>query len=237
MKTLEIFLLLAIALYSCTETSQRESETGEKKINATEPKDNIDWKQFQNDMKFVHEDYNLPLGNSVFPVSEYESSGNGNLEKVIQLGDHQYVQQSVFVYQGDYNATFFEGVKDPDQELVFFTLLVKNTHHDSTNQIMSTSRNHPTYLAQGVLTVENKQKIKWLASHNAEEENDMAIVNMKHFDLTKGRLVIVHPMEDGSLRFEQIDVQQESLGELERIIQEEGNSWIGEMKNKEEIQP
>ena len=96
---------------------------------------------------------------------------------------------------------------------------------------MSSSRNHPTYLSQGIVHLEKNQTIKWLTSHNSSLNNDMAIVNMKHFDLTKGRLIIVFPMQDGSLRFTQINVKQVSISTLKQIIQKEGDNWLIEMEN------
>lgn len=231
MKKQYLLLLIIIFLYSCTAENTSTTSLKQAKVDSIKLNKEVDWSQFQNDLQFVHQGDNLPLGFGVFPVSEYETSGNGNVEQKLTIGNEKYIQQSVFVYQGDHNTTFFENVNDLDQELVFFTLLVKSTHQDTINDLMTTSRNHPTYLAQGLVNVQENQKIKWLALHNSSENNDMAIVNMKHFDLSKGRLVIVHPRTDGSLRFEQIDVQQESLANLGKRIQKEGSDWINEMKN------
>lgn len=231
MKYKFIFLLTGIFFYSCTTTQDHQkTEISQENEENMVLNENIDWNQFQNDLKYVHEGTKLPLNNGVFPVPEYESSGNGNIENKIQIGNHQFIQQSVFVYQGDYNTSFFDGVTDPDQELIYFTLLVKTTHQDSANQIMSSSRNHPTYLSQGIVHLEKNQTIKWLASHNSSLNNDMAIVNMKHFDLTKGRLIIVIPMQDGSLRFTQINVKQESIYSLGQMIQKQGSDWHAEME-------
>jgi hypothetical protein len=227
-----LFLIVSFLLYACTNNNQHKLDFYPKKMKEVNREKDIDWEQFQNDLKFVKEGKDLPLSYGVFPVSEYYSSGNGNVEKILKIDNNQFIQQSVFVYQGDYNANFFDGVDDQDQELAFFTLLVKTAHQDSANQIMSSSRNHPTYLAQGTIIDEKNQTIKWLASHNSDENKDMVIINMKYFNLTKGRLIIVYPLENGSLRFKQIDVQQKSLSELELIIQKQGGSWFNELNKR-----
>lgn len=195
----------------------------------------MDWEQFQNDLKFVDEINEFPLGNGVFPVSEYESSGNGNVEKKIQILDFDLIQQSVFVYQGDYNKSFFNGVKDPNQELIYFTILVKASFQDSLNQIMSSSRNHPIYLGQGIVKLKDNRSIRWVASQSDDLRHDMAIVNMKYFDLTKGRLIIVVPMEDGSLRYKQLNIKEQSLIGLDQIIQERRMMIYSEIKGLSEL--
>ena len=191
----------------------------EKEIPKT-PKQKIDWQQFENDLKFVNQITHLPIDNGVFPVYEYESSGNGNIESQLTICGNTYILQSVFVYQGDYNTSFFNNVKDPDEEMIFFSVLIKTSIQDTTNELMSTSRNHPTYLAQGVITAEKKRKITWLASHNNTLLNDFAIVNMKHFDLSQGRVVVVFPQNDGSLRFKQLKIKQKSIEELEKELKQ-----------------
>jgi hypothetical protein len=224
-----LFLVISF-FYSCTIENRPKTNLKQAKVNRTESIKEIDWSQFQNDLQFVDEGENLPLGFGVFPVTEYETSGNGNVEQKLTIDGDEYIQQSVFVYQGDYNTSFFENVKDPDQELVFFTLLVKSIHQDTTNDMMSSSRNHPTYLSQGLVKVEDNQKIKWVALHNSSENNDMAIVNMKYFDLSKGRLVIVQPRTDGSLRFEQITCSRKVFLILKSVFKRK--VAIGLMKRK-----
>ncbi|WP_413511511.1 hypothetical protein [Myroides odoratus] len=42
---------------------------------------------------------------------------------------------------------------------------------------------------------------------------------MKHFDLTRGRLIVVFPEEDGSLRFKQVATKQMNIADLKRYIE------------------
>lgn len=126
--------------------------------------------------------------------------------------------QSVFVYQGDYNTSFFEEANNADEELIYFTILV-HSDWNSSGSTMVSSRNHPVYLAQSSIDIDEERTVKWIAVHENQGEKDLAIVNMKHFDLTKGRLIVVFPKEDGSLRFKQVAIKQMNIADLKRYIE------------------
>lgn len=207
------YLFLLLFLLSCETMDNKQTQQQLALI------DKIDWEQFRNDLEFVNESNEFPLGNGVFPVPEYESSGNGNIEEKIEICNMKFIQQNSFIYKGEYNEPFFKGITNPDIELCFFTILVKTSLQDSSNQIMSSSRNHPTYLSQGIVKIENERKISWVASHNSASKNDMALINMRYFDLSKGRIIIVVPREDGSLRFKQLNTQPCSILSLGRYIE------------------
>lgn len=219
-----ILLILFLCLFSCGSTKSIVYKNNHLEINMNKK---IDWKQFNNDLEFVNEYNELPLGYSAFPVFNYESSGNGNIEEITELCGFKFIQQSSFVYKGNYNSSFFGGENDPDQELVYFTILVRSEFICSKNQIMSSSRNHPTYLSQGIIHIGTERNVRWVALHNSESKSDMAIINMKHFDLNKGRLIIIFPYQDGSFRYKQINIKQESISSLkDNLLNKETNLCI-----------
>jgi len=62
---------------------------------------------------------------------------------------------------------------------------------------------------------------------------DLALVNMKYFDLTQGRVIVVLPMKDGSLRFKQLNISQQNDERLINEIKSKTNEierFITEMK-------
>ncbi|WP_413511512.1 hypothetical protein [Myroides odoratus] len=106
----------------------------------------------------------LPLGFGVFPVAEYDSEGNGSTEENLELCHSKFIMQSVFVYQGDYNTSFFEEANNADEELIYFTILV-HSDWNSSGSTMVSSRNHPVYLAQSSIDIDEERKVKWIAVH------------------------------------------------------------------------
>ncbi|WP_296354825.1 hypothetical protein [Winogradskyella sp.] len=86
------------------------------------------------------------------------------------------------------------------------------------NPVIATSRNHPHYLAQGSLNKSSKSRVDWVAIQLADK-NAYSIVNARIFDLRVGRLILVAPQKDGSIRFYQTQAPTMNLNEREKFIE------------------
>jgi hypothetical protein len=65
------------------------------------------------------------------------------------------------------------------------------------------SRNHPHVIGEGLFKTA-KSEIDYVAFQTADR-NGYAIVNMRLFDLRAGRVVLIAPQKDGTLRSMQVD--------------------------------
>ena len=89
---------------------------------------------------------------------------------------------------------------------------------ETENPVLATSRNHPHYLAQGSLNTSSKSRVDWVATQFADK-NAYGIVNTRIFDLRIGRLILVAPQKDGSIRFYQTEAPTMNSDEQEKFIE------------------
>jgi hypothetical protein len=67
----------------------------------------------------------------------------------------------------------------------------------------ASSRNHPNYIGQGSINTKGN-RIDFISFLTADRKN-FAIVNLRLFDLDQGRIILIAPQQDGSLRSMQIE--------------------------------
>lgn len=87
-----------------------------------------------------------------------------------------------------------------------------------------TNRNHPHHAGQGRIGIERKN-IDYTAFLTADR-NEYALVAMRLFDLRQGRLILIAPQQDGSLRSMQTDpgfvfAQEEIDAVLDEVLERE----------------
>jgi hypothetical protein len=145
-----------------------------------------------------------PFASGAFPVPKHDLVGRGSCRgNGFQLTetpwhDHYLLGSAFFVGRGPVNEKFIGDRKDE----VFFHLLVlsvKKIQPDAGNARSEiSSRNHPHVIGQGLFKMA-KSGIDYVAFQTADR-NAYAIVNMRLFDLRAGRVVIIAPQKDGTLR-------------------------------------
>lgn len=142
----------------------------------------------------------------------------------MKAGDKTILFNALFAKANPFNTEFIP-VSEADE--VFFHIMVATDYVDTVayshtmNEIVS--RNHPDYLGQGFFkTFDNR--IDYSAFITADRKS-YAIVNMRLFDLSKGRTVLIAPQKDGSLHSMQIHSPFLSSKEVEAysksLIEEE----------------
>jgi hypothetical protein len=146
----------------------------------------------------------FPFG--AFPVPQYELAGKGSFSGLGVMGnmeypwhDHYVVGDSFFANRGPLNEKFIGEREDE----VFFHILVLSDKKDSFAGSTIISRNHPHAIGQGVFKT-SKREIDYVAFQTADR-NAYAIVNMRLFDLRAGRVVIIAPQKDATLRSMQVE--------------------------------
>ncbi len=100
---------------------------------------------------------------------------------------------------------------------MFFHIIVLTDFVDTVNysHVLSevVSGNHPDYIGQGFYNTANN-RIDYSAFITSDR-NAYAIVDMRLFDLTKGKTILIAPQKDKSLRSMQIDSPPMSSKEIE----------------------
>lgn len=159
----------------------------------------------------------FPLFESPFPTPEYSSPGNGNGPIQTAIGGKNIIGHNVIIGRGEHSEHLFKNTDD--KYVTYFTILTIADGKETGNPVSATSRNHPHYLSQGSLNTSTKSRVDWIATQLADE-NAYAIVNSRLFDLRVGRLILVAPQKDGSIRFYQTDAPPMNSVEREKFIED-----------------
>lgn len=158
----------------------------------------------------------LPLYRSPFPTPHYSSPGNGNGPEETEIGGKRIIGHNVIIGKGEHSEHLFT---NPDDEFVsYFTVLTIADGEKTENPINATSRNHPHYLSQGSLNTSTKSRVDWVAVQLADK-SAYAIINERLFDLKLGRIILVAPQKDGSIRFYQTDTPPLNSSERKKYIE------------------
>ena len=220
-----IFLILS---FGC---KAQEKETGfewnieNEKIHNENRNDSTKWssKNWKADIDNIKVS-GKPMINGVFPVPDYDltdSTFNGlgysGSWQGIDLRDKKIIYHSLYVNENAVNQKFID---DKPNE-VFFTIAVLTDSIDlkrySHTDVSITSRNHPHYVGQGF--VKTKSNEIDFVSFLTADRNDYAIVNMRLFDLRIGRIILIAPQKDGTLRSLQLDAPIMSSEEMDDHIE------------------
>jgi hypothetical protein len=158
------------------------------------------------DRKEAKENPGRPLVVGAFPVPRYDLVGKESFGGLGVMGnmeypwhDHYLAGDSFFALRGPLNEKFLGDRKDE----VFFHILVLSAKKDSFAGSLILSRNHPHAIGQGMFKTA-KSEIDYVAFQTADR-NAYAIVNMRLFDLRAGRVVLIAPQKDGTLRSLQVE--------------------------------
>ena len=223
-----IILIILILTYSCK--SQEKSEfkwnLEKERIHNENRTDSTKWgfKNWKEDSLSVN--YNLklkPIVYGVFPVPKYELTdstfnglGNSGDWEGFDLNDKKIIYHSLYVKKNAVNRKF---INDKPNE-VFFTIAVLTDSIDlkgySHTNVFSTSRNHPHYVGQGFVKTKSNE-IDFISFLTADR-NNYAIVNMRLFDLRIGRIILIAPKKDGTLRSLQLNSPIMSSEEMDEYI-------------------
>jgi hypothetical protein len=151
-----------------------------------------------------------PMRYGAFPVPKYELLGKESFKGVGNGGNFsgidingKKVLYSYFLVNK--NALTQKFVGDKPNE-VFFTIATLTDFIDTINYthagVQIISRNNPDYIGQGFF--KTKEDIIDYVAFLTANRDEYAIVNMRLFNLRNGRILLIAPQKDGSLRSMQI---------------------------------
>jgi hypothetical protein len=158
------------------------------------------------DRKDAKENPGRPLVVGAFPVPEYDLVGKGAYAGFGTTGNIDYRWHDHYVAAAAFSAnrsSVNEAFIGDREDEVFFHILVLSDKKDSFAGGLVLSRNLPHATGQGVIKT-SKSEIDYVAFQTADR-NAFAIVNMRLFDLRAGRVVIIAPQKDGTLRSMQVE--------------------------------
>lgn len=219
-----LFFVLASLTASCTNpdptnTMEKKHLTAKKNVKIGIDSTKIDTAQFHLDREYYQGEGAFPIHPGFFPTYMYDSPGNGTIYFETTIAGLKCVGRTSFFYRGEFNEHLFKG--EEDESMMIFTIIVPTTIN-APNDCFVTSRNHPNYIAQGTIQTET-QPIDWL-SIQPFNGVPSAIVNTKYFDLSHGRIVLVYPQEDKSLRFQQVPTPFISAEAIEEYVKDKSTS-------------
>lgn len=197
---------------------EQESVHNENRNDSTKWSSKI-WKEDTRDIALE----GAPILNGVFPIPKYELAdstfdglGYSGNWKGLGLDDKKIIYHALYVKKSAVNRQF---IKDQPNE-VFFTIAVLTDSIDlkgySHTDVDITSRNHPHYVGQGFVKTRSNE-IDFLAFLTADR-NNYAIVNMRLFDLRIGRIILIAPKKDGTMRSLQLQSPIMSSEEMDAYM-------------------
>lgn len=222
-----LFLFLSFNAFSQSKNQNQYRWSEEKKAELYKSReDSTKW--FKSNFEVDLKNYDLnakPINFGVFPGPDYvlidqngfNGLGNISERKGIALKDKKIVYNSFFIN----NCLFNKGVIGDKPNEVYFLIVVLTDSIDSKNSshmdMSVSSRNHPDYIGEGYFKTKNNQ-IDYV-SFLTGDRNSYAIVNMRLFDLNFGRIILVAPQKDGSLRSMQLKLPVISSGEVKSQVE------------------
>lgn len=214
-----VFLLVGVTLasfFGCAPratTTDLVSERIAKYYAAREDSTTWDGEMLAADSRFVG--YG-PLNSGVFPVPRYELLGersftglgfSQNDRPFGERGNH-LIYSHFLVKRNTLNDAY---IPDGKVDEVFFMVVVLSDvvldtvdYSHCSNAV--TSRNNPDFVGQGSIAT-RAAAVDYVAFLTVDR-NQYALVNMRLFDLKQGRVVLIAPQRDGSLRSMQIRPQE-----------------------------
>ncbi|MEM1422915.1 MAG: hypothetical protein AAGH64_02820 [Planctomycetota bacterium] len=135
------------------------------------------------------------------PVPDYESPGNGYAQSEIEMGGRRFVGVASFVGNGPGLEHVFDGTDLQDDTGATTFSLYSLVPDDAVvvAPAAAVSRNHPTYTVAGRVAATGLRHDFVAIIHH--DRPDVALVNLRLFDLANGRVIIVVPHQDGSVRY------------------------------------
>ncbi|MEM9549436.1 MAG: hypothetical protein AAGA77_25930, partial [Bacteroidota bacterium] len=229
---ISLFLSSIALLCSCSQASVMNKNKLQKIQYKNNREDSTTWdlSNFRLDLEKLHRT-GSELG--IFPSPRYDLIAENSFDGVGYRGEFQglEINGKTFVYNYFYvkkNKINADHVNNLDED-VFFAIVVLTDHIDTENYSHMhpdmTSRNHPSYLAQGFFKTMNS-RINYSAFINSDRSS-YAIVNKRLFDLSVGKVVLILPQKDKSLRSIQLD--------LPRILEKDVDDYLQKVLNRSEV--
>lgn len=156
----------------------------------------------------------VPIEAGVFPTPSYDLIAKGSFGGIGMFGvsgggDEKNINDKTILYNSFY-VNKSDATRDfvaTEESRMFFQIILLTDFIDTIDyshlQKQLVSRNHPDYIGEGFFKTSNN-RIDYVAFLTGNLDS-YAIINMRMFDLTKGRTILIAPQKDGSLRSKQID--------------------------------
>lgn len=231
--TFSCLILCLVCAFTCCgspgdKISVWSSEDADKYVRAREDPAVWDFDMLATDLlSDLSDSGDVPMKSSAFPVPKYDLLGGDTFHGLGFYNDFKpsgvdgkhYIYSAFMLRRNKLNTPYMP--QDKSDEVFFMIVVLSDAAIDTTcyshcvNSI--TSRNHPHYAGEGRIKTMGTD-VDYIAFLTADR-NEYALVNMRLFDLRQGRLVLIAPQKDGSLRSMQIDPGEIfSQSEIETVL-------------------
>lgn len=157
-----------------------------------------------------------PFRFGVFPVPKYSLLGENTFQGIGIGSFYRRIENSgnnvyCTFFAVNKNELIKQYIPKGKKNEIFFTIMVLTdikidtiNYSHSKNQMIS--RNNPDYIGQGFVNTKNGE-VDYVAFLTADR-NEYAIVNMRLFNLKHGRIILIAPQKDGTIRSLQLKSEQ-----------------------------
>lgn len=223
-----ILLLLALPMEAFTQSKQTKSfrwDSDSKKEHKENRESPGKWSaaNLEADMDDI-EITGRPMVEGVYPVPDYNLVGKGSYSGNGTIGNYKGIllEDKTVLYNGFYQkkSSINESILGDNSDEVYFVIVCLTDTVDlkgySHMESSASSRNHPDYIGQGSINTRDN-RIDFISFLTADRDN-YAIVNLRLFDLNLGRVILIAPQQDGSLRSMQVEAPPLSSEAVEVYI-------------------
>jgi len=219
-----LFVLLLISV-SCNSQNKNWNEAKEiQHLLNREDSTTWDYNLLNQDIEFKKILDSKHVNYGAFPVPNYELIGENTFEGInggndsIAFGKKGY--HLIYSFLGvNSNKMIKEYIGDKPEEVFFIMVVLTDAEIDTKDKFFdnidtfTSSRNNPDYVGQGYIKTK-KDRIDFVAFLTANRD-EYAVVNMRLFNLKHGRIVLIAPQKDSTLRSMQIKTDNViSIGDL-----------------------
>ncbi|MEJ7738838.1 MAG: hypothetical protein WKF97_15545 [Chitinophagaceae bacterium] len=164
-----------------------------------------------------------PFQHGAFPVPKYELAGYFRYKGAGVAGNFKNYYGKKLVYYWFF-ANKTEATKEilkEKQNEAFFIIVALTNFVDTINRTHSSafilSRNNPDVICEGYFKTLNNDEVDYMAFLTANRD-EYAVVNMRLFNLKFGRIILIAPQKDHSLRSLQLATPLMSSNEVDGYL-------------------
>jgi len=240
---LTVLIFNTVTVFAQKDTTAWNSKSEEKHLKNRQDSSTWDAELLRRDIESNKDRAGKPIRYGAFPVPKYEllgkesfkGVGNGGNFTGINLNGKKLLYSYFLVNKNTLTQKY---IGDNKANEVFFIIVTLTDFIDTVSYthagVQVISRNNPDYIGQGFFKTKNDE-IDYTAFLTADR-NEYAIVNMRLFNLKQGRIILIAPQKDGSLRSMQIKapiLDDKELGNYidKTIMQEDVKQFFCDTNN------
>lgn len=226
---MKLKLIIILSMISTIFFAQKKDEISivrNKQLQLQNQENALDFKRLEEDLQGEKKTDRGPFNFGVYPYPVYDSISKNTFSGLGTAGNFFGIDlngKKIVYTSFSENKSKINSFRVPEKNNMFFAIAVLTDYIDkekyTSSKMQIVSRNFPDVIGQGYIKTKN-DKIDFSAFITIENDQ-FAIVNMKLYNLKYGKIILIAPQKDGSLRSIQIKEKENLTNENLKIFLEQ----------------